>query len=326
MSQGPYRNEQLVLVARLYWVEGLAQKEVATLANVSQAKISRMLSLARQRGIVRVTVPDYDPRNHDLERRLKERYPLRDTVVIRSDPGQPITGVRSALGYFSAPAVSRWLGPNNIAGIAGGRAMQALVEHMKPAGQVRRVTVVQAMGNIDSSPGPYDAVELGRTLARRWAGQFLTLNTPAILPEPETCRRLLALDQIRLVLRQVSRAHIALVGIGTLGNSVFVERKVLSPRDIEVLRKAGAVGEMLGRFYDSNGRECETVFKDRVVSLALNELRRIPRVVAVVAGKDRTAAIRAAVRGGLIKGLLIDEGGAAALLEERACANRAGGS
>lgn len=325
MSQGPYRNEQLVLVARLYWVEGLGQKEVATLANVSQAKISRMLALARERGIVRVTVPDYNPRNRELERRLKERYPLKDAVVIRSDPSQPITGVRSALGYFSAPVVSRWLRPNCVIGIAGGRAMQALVEHLKPAGQVRAVTVVQAMGNIDSSPGPYDAVELGRLLARRWAGRFLTLNTPAILPDPETSRRFLALDQIRMVLRHLSRAHILFVGIGTLGNSVFAERKVLSPRDIEAVRRAGAVGEMLGRFYDANGRECDTAFKDRVVSLALSELRRVPRVVAVVAGKDRTAAIRAAVRGGLIKGLLIDEGGAAALLQEGACANRAGG-
>lgn len=318
MSQANFHDEQLVLVARLYWVEGLAQKEVARLANVSQAKISRMLTLARERGIVRVAVPDYEPRNRELEHQLKARFGLKDAIVIRSDPDQPITGVRSALGYFAARVVSRWLGPNTTAGIAGGRAMQALVEHMRPAGQVRRVTVVQAMGNIDSSPGPYDAVELGRTLARRWAGQFLTLNTPAILPDPETCRRFLALDQISLVLRRVARAHVAFVGIGTLENSVFVERKVLLPRDIEALRRAGAVGEMLGRFYDSNGRECETALKERVVSPALSELRRVPRVAAVVAGRDRSTAIRAAINGGLIKALLIDQGGAAALLQEGA--------
>lgn len=315
MSQAHCPDEQLVLVARLYWVEGLAQKEVARLANVSQAKVSRMLTLARERGLVRVTVPDYDPRNRELEHQLKTRFDLKDAVVIRSDADQPITGVRSTLGYFAARVVSRWLGPNTTAGIAGGRAMQALVEHMKPARQAQRVTVVQAMGNIDSSPGPYDAVELGRTLARRWGGQFLTLITPAILPDPETCRRFLELDQISNVLRRVARAQVALVGIGTLENSVFVERKVLLPRDIETLRQAGAVGEMLGRFYDSDGRECKTTFKERVVSLGLSELRGVPRVAAVVAGWDRSAAIRAAIKGGLIKALLIDQGGAAALLQ-----------
>jgi len=51
-----------------------------------------------------------------------------------------------------------------------------------------------------------------------------------------------------------------------------------------------------------------------VISVELDQLRKIPQVIGVAAGPDRAAAVVAAMRGGLLKSLLIDESGAAALL------------
>jgi deoxyribonucleoside regulator len=308
-----YTDEQLILAARLYFLDGLPQAEIGKLVNVSQSKISRMLALARERGLVRVTVPEYEPSAPEVERRLKDRFGIR-AVVIRCAAGQPIQSVRQTLGYFGAPVVSAWIGSRTTVAIAGGRAMEALVEHMRPAETTRDVRFMQAMGNIDSTPGPYDAAELGRRLAGAWKGTFLTLNTPAILPDADVCRKLLGLEQIRKVLGGLAGADLALVGIGTLENSVFLERKVLAPSDLSELRQAGAVGEILGRFYDAAGSECKTGLRNRVVSLPLDKLKRIPHVAAVVAGGDRSAALTSAIRGGLVKSLLIDESGAGSLL------------
>src|SRR5262249_44140017 len=157
----------------------LPQAKIGKLVNVSQSKISRMLALARERGLVRVTVPDYEPRHLALERGLKARFAI-EAVVIRSAEGLHVQELRQTVGYFGAPAVSSWIGARTTVAIAGGRAMEALVEHMKPANSADGVRFMQAMGNIDSTPGPYDAVELGRRLAGAWRGAFLTLNTPAI--------------------------------------------------------------------------------------------------------------------------------------------------
>ena len=157
-------------------------------------------------------------------------------------------------------------------------------------------------------------MELARTLAECWQGTFLTLNSPAILPDADTCGRFLGLEPIRQVMGRLAKADLALVGVGTLSNSVFVERKVLGPRDINTLKAAKVVGEILGRFYTATGRECATTFRQRVVSLGLDGLRRIPKRVGVVAGGDRSAAVLAAVRGGLLNAVAIDESGANALL------------
>lgn len=307
-------EDQLLLVARLYYIDGLSQTDVARLAGVSQSKISRMLALAREKGIVQISVPEYNPRRNDLESRLRRELGLQDAIVIRALPGQTDRDLRQSVGYFSSPAVSSWIQSHSTVALAGGRSIQALVQSMSPVQFALDVTFAQAMGNIDSMPGPYDAIELGRILAYRWKGLFLTLNTPALLPDAETCRRLLALDQVRAVLKQVSQADLALVGVGTPENSVFIERKVLGPNELSALRREGAVGEILGRFYDADGREIESAFRERIASVGLKELRKIKNVVAVVAGGNRAAAIRAAVRGGLIKSLVIDERGAEAVL------------
>lgn len=308
-----YSDDQLILTARLYFLEGLAQAQIGKLVNVSQSKISRMLALARQRGIVRVMVPEYEPRNGSLERRIRERFGV-EPVVIRAASGSRVEELRQIMGYFAAPVVGRWFHSGGKVAVSGGRTLQSLIESMKPTG-VQGVTMAQAMGNIDSSPGPYDAVELCRRLAGMMRGTFLTLNTPAILPDAETCRRLLDLEQIRTVMQALRNADMALIGIGTLENSVFVERKALGSGDIQGLRRAGAVGEVLGRFFDACGKECESPLRQRVVSLGLEALRRIPKVVAVISGADRSDAIRAAIRGGLVKTLVMDESGAAAVLD-----------
>lgn len=314
-----YSDERLILTARLYYIDGLSQPQIAQLADVSQSKISRMLALARDRGLVRISVPEYEPRHKELENHLIERLGLRRAIVIRTTAHQPIAAVRETVGYFAAPLVSALVEPDRTLAIAGGRTMQALVGRMRPAGAALPtggpVTTIQAMGNIDSSPGQYDAIELGRALAQRWGGAFLTLNAPAILPDADTCRRFLKLAQIGEVMQRLEAADLALVGVGTPANSVFVERGVLTPADDAALRQAGAIGEVLGRFFDAAGRPCATALGERVVSLNLEALRRIPEVIAVVSGNDRSLALRAAIAGGLIKSLVIDEGGAAALLE-----------
>ena len=98
----PHSDDQLILAARLYFLDGLSQAQVGKFVHVSQSKVSRMLALARERGIVRVTVPEYEPRDRAAEGALK-RAPGLDAVVIRSISTLHIEDVRQTLGYFAAP-------------------------------------------------------------------------------------------------------------------------------------------------------------------------------------------------------------------------------
>jgi deoxyribonucleoside regulator len=308
-----YSDDRLRLVARLYYLDGLGQSEVAKFAKVSQAKVSRLLAMAKERGIVRITVADYEPRRRELEDQIRDRFSLSTVAVIKSSDALAGTDLRKAVGHFGASAVNALIAPHDVVALAGGRTIHELVHHL-PLARNKSITVVQAMGSVDSNVSVFDAQEVGRVMAQRLGGIFVSLNTPAFIPEKRTRDALLQLEQVRSVHENLDRAKVALVGLGTLANSVFVERGTLDAGMARELERAGAVGEVCGRFIDANGEECATGWRDRVISVQLEQLRAIPQVIGVVSGSDRSPAILAAIKGNLIKSLVIDEAGASALL------------
>ncbi len=308
-----FTDDQLRLAARLYYLDGLGQAEVARFVKVSQAKVSRLLTAARERGIVKISVAEYEPRDAALEKKLRKSFRLDSVAVMKTVPGVTSADARRATGHFGAAFVQSLIPAGSTVAIAGGRTMRELVA-MLPEAPVNDLTVIQAMGSIDATITAVDALELGRAMAQRWAGRFITLNTPAFVPDRRTRDAFLALDQLRAVWQRFRTVDVALIGVGTLDNSVFVERGVLAESDIAALKKSGAIGEIFGRFFDARGRECATPWSERVISMSLDQLKKVPQVIGVVSGADRSTALAAAIRGGLLKSLVIDDIGARALL------------
>lgn len=297
----------------MYYLDGLGQSEIANICGVSRSTVSRLLSAARDRGVVRISVDDYDPRDAGLERQLRARFGLHRAIVIR-DMGGTVANIRRTIGYFAAPFVAEWLTGSRTIGVADGRTLGEVVHFMQPHVPGVDTRVVQLMGTIGSIPSRIDASELSRMVAHRFRGTCFTVNAPAFVEDAQMRDLFLSHSQITSVWRMFPTLDTTLVGVGTLEESVFVERSVLAPADKEELRQGGAVGEICGRFFDIAGREIRSAHGDRVVSIDLNVLRSRPEVIAVTNGPSRRAAVLAAIEGNLIHSLVIDGEGARALL------------
>ncbi|AWI09370.1 deoxyribonucleoside regulator [Ereboglobus sp. PH5-5] len=308
-----YSDDELRLVATLYYVDGLGQAEITNLVRVSQTKISRMLAVALERGIVRISVDQYNARNPKLEHELCARFGLTEVAVVKTAPNANPETARQTVGHFGAPFVSEQLPNSGTLAMGGGRSVSELVHRFR-RNDARRLTIVQAMGSIDSNVSSVDSLELGRSLVKLWGGEFLTLSTPAFVEDKKTRDFFLASEQIRSVSERLKKADAAIVGVGPLDLSVYVERNVLDENDFIQLRKIGAVGEICGRFFDKNGRECASYWRDRVISIDLDDLRKIPQVIGISSGAVRAPAIAGALKGGMLKTLLTDESAAEALL------------
>jgi deoxyribonucleoside regulator len=308
-----YPEEVLRMAATLYYVDGLGQTEVANLVRVSQTKISRLLAVALERGIVRITVEEYQARNDQLEHQLCSRFGLKSAAVIRTPKNTGGEAARQTVGHFGAPYVASLFPTTGVVAVGGGRSVAEVVQRFRRK-ETRRLTVAQAMGSIDSNISNVDALELGRAMVKLWGGEFLTLSTPAFVTDKKTRDFFLASEQIKFVWQRLRQADAAIVGVGPLDNSVYLERGVFNASDVAHLRSCGAVGEICGRFFDAKGRECASRWRDRVISIELDYLKKIPQVIGVAAGVERVAAVSGALRGGFLKSLLIDETGAQALL------------
>ena len=80
------------------------------------------------------------------------------------------------------------------------------------------------------------------------------------------------------------------------------------------LHEAGARAELLGQFIDADGKVMKTEFDGRVMALPLDDLRG-REVVAIAGGAEKTDAILAVLKSGLLTGLIIDEATARCLAE-----------
>ncbi len=310
------RLESLLrLTAKLYYLDGLSQTQIGELLGLSRPKVSRLLTRALNDGIVRISVKEYQPRNSALEALLKTKFKLNNAVVIRIVGASDLESVRGTVGYLAAPFVSEWILPNAIIGLSGSRSLYRVIQHMHPPSETRGAIVVQLMGNIGASVKYFDAIENCRTLAGSFGGVYYTLNAPAITPDVETCHVFMAHQDVRTIWELFGAMQIAFVGIGSLEHSTFIEREVIGSGEVEKLRACGAVGEMCGRFYDRSGQECLPELQEKVIAIRLDELRKVHEVVGVTAGAGRAEAVLAAMRGGLIKSLVIDEVGAQAILD-----------
>jgi DNA-binding transcriptional regulator LsrR (DeoR family) len=87
----------------------------------------------------------------------------------------------------------------------------------------------------------------------------------------------------------------------------------LTDQEIAELVAQGAVGEIAGWAYDGSGRLVDSAINERNAALPLHELKKA-RIIGVSGSPDRVEAIRAALRGGLLGGLITDERTAIAVL------------
>ncbi|MCX6954079.1 MAG: hypothetical protein NTV51_18165, partial [Verrucomicrobia bacterium] len=132
-----YPEEILRMAATLYYVDGLGQTEVANLVRVSQTKISRLLAVALERGIVRITVEEYRSRNDQLEHQLCSRFGLKSAAVIRTAKHAGGEAARQTVGHFGAPFVASTFPTSGVVAVGGGRSVAEVVQRFR-RGESRR--------------------------------------------------------------------------------------------------------------------------------------------------------------------------------------------
>lgn len=76
--------EELIRVSQMYYDEGLNQSQIAGEVGYSRSSVSRMLTEARETGIVQITIGHPLQRLQSLEENLRDKYGLKTVRVAYS--------------------------------------------------------------------------------------------------------------------------------------------------------------------------------------------------------------------------------------------------
>lgn len=300
-----------VRIAELYYDENKTQDEIGALLGVTRWKVGRLLTRAREQGIVRIEIVHPRARRLGAERELRERFGLRDAIVIPSSDDLRSRVAQAAADYLSALRPV----PSTL-GISWGRTLDDIAARL-PQGWARGVTVVQINGGVSLNRRAGTASTTAVTIAEKGNGQAILLPSPAILERLETKQAIEADRTVASVIGKAATASVYLYSAGVAdASSVLVDSGYLTTADVAELVRKGAVGDVVGRYIDANGNPVDPGLDERTVGLGLKKLRSAETAIFVVAGEAKHDIARAVVTSGLCTVIVTDEATAAALLEE----------
>jgi DNA-binding transcriptional regulator LsrR (DeoR family) len=101
---------------------------------------------------------------------------------------------------------------------------------------------------------------------------------------------------------------VALVGIGSLNPSRLLGESgnAFNRTELAHLKRLGAVGDICVHFFDAGGRDVGGPLNERVIGMSLDQLRKVPRVIAVAGTLQKVEAVRGALDGKLVTTLITD--------------------
>ncbi len=301
------REQEHALLARIAWmyyIQGMTQQDIAEKLHYSRTKVTRLLSRAQESGIVDIRINSAFRTCFDTEERLCGRYGLREAVVVPSDDDIEVT--RAGVGRACASFLEEKLADGEILGCAWGRSLYAVGQALQPR-RYRDLQVVQLMGGLNSG-GKVNPQQILEIIAAPLNATGVWLHVPAVVDSVTIRDALLADEGVRRVLELGRRCTKALIGIGDVTpNASLIASGALKPEEMLELRRAGAVGDILGRFFDRDGRPVAHEITERVISVPLEDVRAIPLRIGVTAGIEKAAALLGAIRGGYLNMVVVDE-------------------
>ena len=309
------RSSLLADVAEMYYLEEKNQAEIAKAIGVTRSMVSRMLTEARQSGIVEIRIQRPLQFELELENALRQQFGLKDVsvVVTRHTSGERLT---RTLGSAGAHMLARYIGPQKILGLAWGTSISATVDAYEAA-EPMPVKVVQLVGAMGAHNMEYDGHDLVSRITEKLSGDAYYLNAPYLCQNAEIAQSLLQTKSIRETIQVGKNADVALLGIGTTSPdySSFYLAGYITRRELDELRKAGGVGDVCGLHFDRHGQPACDEFSERLVSIRRQDLLSIPVRLAVAGGEGKVVAILGALRSKYVNVLVVDSMTARKVLE-----------
>jgi DNA-binding transcriptional regulator LsrR (DeoR family) len=301
--------------AWLYHVAGLTQEEVAGRMGLTRARVNRLLSAARENGVVSVSIDAREIGLLPLEESLRQTFGL-DTCIAtpalglgpaetQENPALAGFGLRAvgtvAAGFLRAELADR---PEAVVGLGWGRTLAHMARQMSGA-RAPGARFVSLMGSLTANAA-FNPLEVVHALAQSTGGTATFLPVPFLADSPEDRETLLSQRSVRAPLSLARDADLALISVGELTEgSLLRQQGMITSDDLAGLRKAGAVGDTNGIFFGADGAPVDHPLNRRSLAVSLDDMGRA-RIILLCSGPEKAPATLAFLRSGRASGLIAD--------------------
>ena len=309
------RPAQVVLtasIARRYYLDGRSKVEIAEEFGVSRFKVARLLDAARESGLVRIEIRHEGEIDVDLSARLRDRFGLQHSIVVDT-PDDDAQSLRGHLGRAAAELLAEVVTPQDVLGLAWARAVSAMARALPP---LPGTPVVQLTGALSLPGEPDTSVDVVREVASASRGAAHVFYAPFTVPDAATARALRQQPEVARAFAQLPLVTKAVAGVGLWEPGQSTLYDALADADRTALHRLGVCADVSGVFLSADGEPVATELSERMIGISADQMRAIPEVIAIPYGTAKAPAVRAALRSGLVGGIVTHTALAHAVLEE----------
>jgi DNA-binding transcriptional regulator LsrR (DeoR family) len=303
-------DELMLRAVWMYYHDNMTHAAIAQKLHTSRVKITRLLQKAREDGLVEISIREPLPITYELAGELERAFALKEAVVVRSS--STLEASLDAVGQASAEYLVSVVKAGCKLGFGWSTTVGRMAPYLKPTHQTVSCEICELAGSMLGRMHPYS---ISGKVAEILGAPLHSLAVPVVLQNKLARDTLLNETSIQAALAYARQSDIAFVGLGeATANSTMVTTGYLTAEDIEALKKRGAVGDILMRYFDVEGHQLPTPFDERVIALEWDDIHNIPHVVVIAAGPHKVEPILGILRSGLCQCLITDIDTAQAVL------------
>lgn len=302
-------------IVYLHYREDLTIQDISERLEISRFRVSRYLREARETGLVTIQINDRDTLHCDLlASKLEERFAIGRVIVVPSRQDEDSEALRVRVGEAGARILQN-LSSGMSVGITLGRTVANMVGNIvNPTSRLAYVS--ELTGGLGLVLCEYPSGALASMFAKKFSSFCYQLSAPIIVSDPEIAQSLLKDSSVAKTLEMSRRCDVAVCGVTPFTqDSMLFRSGVVTEKDFERFESLKGVGSIIGRFFDAEGRELDTEFRDRAISVRTEEFLRIPQRIILAGGLHKAQAIRGILLGGLATTIVLDDKTAAELIK-----------
>jgi DNA-binding transcriptional regulator LsrR (DeoR family) len=295
---------KLVEICRLYYEKELTQAQIAKTFDISRPAVSKLLSEARHRGIVKIEIRSPFDSDDDLMNQLIRLFNLKGGLIIPSatkDEGL----IRRLIVSQGALYLEKIFPDIKKLGIGWGKTIGDLIEEFQNQipNESEKSAICPVIGSAPNAIQWLQTNELTRILARKINFPPYYLHAPAFPFSEKDKQLFMNTIEYQKISELWTQLDTILVGVGTYPT---VPDQATAVRFGDKLKKKKAVGVLATYYYDLDGNIIRSP-NDIVVRIPLKYLKNTKRVVVISGSPKKIRALRGALMTGLVSYLITDE-------------------
>jgi DNA-binding transcriptional regulator LsrR (DeoR family) len=308
------RPSEVVLaarVARQFYLEGVSKVDIADQLGISRFRVARLLDSARESGMVRIEIGlPGGSLDAGLSAELCAAYGLKHAFAFNF-PDHDEPALRRSLGEAAGQALMDLITPGDVLGMSWSRTLSGLAAALT---QMPPCPIVQLTGAVPPPDGR-DLLDLVRSVARIGGGPAHVFYAPMILDDAQSAAAIRRQADIAEAFALVPSVTMAMVAIGAWAPGLSTIYDAITPAERDAISQLGVCAELAGVFISEDGKPVDTPLDSRMIVTPGPVLERIPFVLSVAFGVSKSNAVRAAIRGEMVHGLVTHTSLARALLD-----------